>query len=276
MWLPGCFSQETNLRKSKFLWEPTEIFFFKADTLSFRTVGPRYNSLTSLYCRKKANHIKSLYGEVSFGVIIWWTVTHCYRWPAARGKWDAVSGQEKQREPRHRKTILADLWAELINQPWMNEIRPLQPSAGVLSEVGRKYTHAHTHSEISLRKAACYLQPFKHVLFFIAIVFDTTFCVKEPLILASPLFFHSLVSFTLSRSSFIPVPFSFSSLCLFFSHPFHFFPARWSGLHRNVILSFYRGQSVCQKGWFYLWWHRGNNCGRQRQRKRTISVICFS
>ncbi len=112
----------------------------------------------------------------------------------------------------------------LSYQPWMNEIRPLQPSAGVLSVVGRKYTHAHTHSEISLRKAACYLQPFKHVLFFIAIVFDTTLCVKEPLILASPLFFHSPVSFTLSRSSFIPVPFSFSSFsCLFFSHPFHFF-----------------------------------------------------
>ncbi len=87
----------------------------------------------------------------------------------------------------------------------------------------QEYTHAHTHSEISLRKAACYLQPFKHVFFFIAIVFDTTLCVKEPLILASPLFFHSPVSFTLSRSSFIPVPFSFSSLCLFFSHPFHFF-----------------------------------------------------
>ncbi len=107
----------------------------------------------------------------------------------------------------------------LSYQPWMNEIRPLQPSAGVLSEVGRKYTHAHTHSEISLRKATCYLQPFKHVFFFIAIVFDTTLCVKEPFILASPLFFHSLVSFTLSRSTFIPVPFSFSSLCLF-SLPF--------------------------------------------------------
>ncbi len=107
-------------------------------------------------------------------------------------------------------------------QPWMNEIRPLQPSAGVLSVVGRKYTHATHHSEISLRKAACYLQPFKHVFFFIAIVFDTTLCVKEPLILASPLFFHSPVSsliqvFVHSRALLFFIPLSV------FSHPFHFF-----------------------------------------------------
>ncbi len=91
----------------------------------------------------------------------------------------------------------------------------------------QEYTHAHTHSEISLRKAACYLQPFKHVLFFIAIVFDTTFCVKEPFILASPLFFHpSPVSFHFiqvyvhSRALlfFIPLSCFFHIPSIFFQH----------------------------------------------------------
>lgn len=142
----------------------------------------------------------------------------------------------------------------LSYQPWMNEIRPLQPSAGVLSVVGRRSTHAHTHSEISLRKAACYLQPFSYVLFFIAIVFDTTLCVKEPLISASPLFFHSPVSFTFSRSSFIPVPFSFYiPLSVLFHTPSIFSSTLVWFASRHVILSFHRGQSVCQKGWFYLW-----------------------
>lgn len=112
----------------------------------------------------------------------------------------------------------------LSYQPWMNEIRLLQPSAGVLSVVGRRSTQAHTHSEISLCKAACYLQPFSYVLFFIAIVFDTTLYVREPLISASPLFFHSPVSFTFSRSSFIPVPFSFYiPLSVLFHTPSIFF-----------------------------------------------------
>ncbi len=135
----------------------------------------------------------------------------------------------------------------LSYQPWMNEIRPLQPSAGVLSVVGRRSTHAHTHSEISLRKAACYLQPFSYVLFFIAIVFDTTLCVKEPLISASPLFFHSPVSFTFSRSSFIPVPFSFYIPLSVLFHTPSIFPARWSGLHRAILFWVSIEGKVCVK-----------------------------
>ncbi len=176
--------------------------------------------------QKKAKPHQSLHGEVSFGVIIRWTVTHCYRWPAARGQWDAVSGQEKQSESRHRKTILADLWAELINSqlPAMDEWNQTPAALSrSLSVVGRRSTHAHTHSEISLRKAACYLQPFSYVLFFIAIVFDTTLCVKEPLISASPLFFHSPVSFTSPGLRHTrALLFLHPSVCSF-SHPFHFF-----------------------------------------------------
>lgn len=40
----------------------------------------------------------------------------------------------------------------LSYQPGMNEIRPLQPSAGVLSAVGRSYTHTRSYSRSACAK----------------------------------------------------------------------------------------------------------------------------
>lgn len=106
-------------------------------------------SLTSLYCSKKSETTSKSSRRVEFWSdnlmdsesLVQMTCctgpTRCCFRPRKTANLDTERLSMPTCEPNS---------STLSYQPGMNEIRPLQPSAGVLSVVGRRSTHTHTRS----------------------------------------------------------------------------------------------------------------------------------